>query len=106
MTETDQRICAHGKAALAALCIVKPDGVMSAKKTLAMALDELVHMRDQLIGAARSGHGNAAALNRTNAIISSLFGTEFPSGAFQWKRVQEACQALQSLVGELDSTAR
>lgn len=106
LTGISERACEHGKAALAALQTVQADGVASARKTLATALDELVKMRDVLIDANRVGNSWVGLLERTNAVISSLFGTEFPSSDFQWKRVQEARQALKRLLDALEAAAR
>jgi hypothetical protein len=101
----DRHTFEHGRAALVALQSVHQDGMMTATKTLAKAIDELVMMRDDLVRSSRESHGDSGDLARTNAIISSLFGTEFPSGSFQWKRVQEARQALESLIGASRSAA-
>jgi hypothetical protein len=36
-------------------------------------------------------------LRRINSILSTIFGTEYPLGGLQWKRVNEAKDALASL---------
>lgn len=55
-------------------------------------------MRDALIKARREGKSCDEWLRRSNAILSSIFGTEFPLGGLQWKRATETRDALSKLL--------
>src|SRR5881275_1943844 len=48
-----------------------------------------------LIEVGRAGQSYGDWLPRTNATLSSLFGTEFPKAGLQWKRVCEGREALR-----------
>jgi hypothetical protein len=55
-------------------------------------------VRDQLIAARRAGAPCSEELRRTNAILSSVFGIEFPISGRQWTRVCEARNALKDML--------
>jgi hypothetical protein len=67
-----------------------------------LQLVEIVHqvivMRDELIAANRRGESCDGALQGTNALLSSIFGVEFPAGGLRWKRLNEAQNALKALL--------
>jgi hypothetical protein len=61
---------------------------------LADVVRRFVAMRDELIAAQRAGAACGEELSRVNAILSSIFGMEFPSEGLQWQRVcdtRDAC---------------
>ncbi|HEY7302366.1 MAG TPA: hypothetical protein VH684_31100 [Xanthobacteraceae bacterium] len=58
----------------------------------------LVTMRNDLIAARRLGSPCEAELQQINAIISSIFGVEFPSEGLQWQRVCDTREALRRLL--------
>ncbi|MEJ2376831.1 MAG: hypothetical protein P8Y71_15925 [Pseudolabrys sp.] len=88
----------HGEMALDAIEHVQGDGLARPKKQFAAAMEHLVAMRDALIRAQRQGEPCDDDLRGTNAILSSIFGIEFPSGGLQWKRVTETHDALLRLL--------
>jgi hypothetical protein len=59
---------------------------------------QVIVMRDELIAAKRRGEPCDGALQRSNALLSSIFGIEFPVGGLQWKRLGEAQNALKALL--------
>ena len=98
MAAPDPHVRAHGEVALGTLDGLQADGSAETKKQLDEALRQLVVMRDKLIKADREGRPADDWLARTNGIISSLFGTEFPKGGLQWQRVCESREALRALL--------
>lgn len=82
--------------ALAVLDDIVP-GDAQAKTKFADATAKIVKLRDDLIVARRRGDDEDAWLERTNGIISALFGLEFPSGGLQWKRLENGRDALRAL---------
>lgn len=97
-TALDLQIRAYGDVAMAAINQLDTADIKEAKKRLALALERLVSMRDALIKARREGKSCDEWLRRSNAILSSIFGTEFPLGGLQWKRVTETRDALSKLL--------
>ncbi|HEY7663810.1 MAG TPA: hypothetical protein VH934_11875 [Xanthobacteraceae bacterium] len=87
-----------GERALARLDGLQSDGSVETKQQLNEALQLLVAMRDGLIESRRAGAPVDEWLSRTNGILSSLFGTEFPKGGLQWKRVCESRERLRDLL--------
>jgi hypothetical protein len=90
---------AHGIAALKGLNELPGSDNSTTRKKLAEIMRHLVRMRDGLIA---QRHGSAEIehlLMRTNAIISSLFGTEFPVSGFNKRRIDETRTALETLLG-------
>jgi hypothetical protein len=62
---------------------------------------QLVQLRDRLIVARRAGIPCSEELCcRTNMILSSIFGLEFPLGAAQWIRIREARDGLKDMLRE------
>jgi hypothetical protein len=98
MTELDLHVRAFGDVAMAAINQLDTADIGDAKKQLALAIERLVGMRDALIEARREDQPCDEWLRRTNAILSSIFGTEFPLGGLQWKRATETRQALAKLL--------
>jgi hypothetical protein len=92
-------IAAHGRAALAELDSLAP-GDPDASKKLSEVMRQLVSTRDDLIAARRLGAACRPQLQRTNALISSIFGVEFPVAGVQWQRVCDTREALRQLVNE------
>lgn len=77
-------------------------GDCEANPKLSDAMHQLIAMRDELIDARRAGEPCVDALRDSNAIISSIFGVEFPSAGLQWQRVCDTRQALQTLIDSLE----
>ena len=98
MQGPNQHIRAHGEAALNELDQLQSGGSVETKKRLDEIIQRLIAMRDALIEAGRAGQSCGDGLPRTNAILSSLFGTEFPKAGLQWKRVCESREALRNLL--------
>ncbi|HEU5019949.1 MAG TPA: hypothetical protein VFT69_18470 [Pseudolabrys sp.] len=98
MAELDLHVRAYGDVAMAAINQLDTADADAAKKQLALVVERLAGMRDALIEARREGQACDEWLRRTNAILSSIFGTEFPLGGLQWKRVTETRAALGKLL--------
>lgn len=62
------------------------------------AIGELVRLRDQLIMAQRAGVRCGHDLSRTNAILSSVFGLEFPVSDTQRTRIREARDGIKDML--------
>lgn len=92
-------IQAHGEAALKGLNELPGQDNSETRKKLLEITQQLVRMRDALIAQRRAGENVDYFLTRTNAILSSLFGTEFPVNGFNKKRVDETRYALERLLG-------
>jgi hypothetical protein len=91
----------------------------SAGTRLAEIMRLFIVMRDSLIAASRGGDGKTEAmmvprleregaaqveqLERMNAILSSIFGMEFPSAGLPWSRICETREALRHLLDEAPS---
>jgi hypothetical protein len=98
MDEEFKRIHERGREALAALSGLpdsKPMDEMKAR--LEEAIATLVEMRDDLIQLQRSGKSCGDLLWRTNGILSTIYGTEFPVGGLSEKRISEARKDLRQL---------
>jgi hypothetical protein len=101
MSEPDPHTRKCGERALAALQELpdsKPIDVM--KQRLEDAIQELVHMRDRLIEIRRAGRPDSNWLPQTNAILSTIYGTEFPVGGLNVQRIKEARSALGELLNQ------
>lgn len=90
----------HGEAASALLDQLSPSDPEGNRK-----LSEITRhfglMRDDLILAQRAGEDCREPLARINAIISAMFGLEFPSSGLQWQRVCETRDGLRLLLDDL-----
>lgn len=95
MTALAERIRRRASAALQLLDSLPHEDNPETRKRLAEVIDELVRMRDELIAAGRAGEACEELLGRTNAALSSIFGTEFPVHGLQWKRVCETREAIR-----------
>jgi hypothetical protein len=62
------------------------------------AVRQLLHLRDQLIVAGRAGARCSDDLGRTNAILSSVFGLEFPISDAQRLRIREARDGINDML--------
>lgn len=93
-------IRSHGDAAMAAIRQLDHDDIDLVKQQLNVALMQLIAMRDALIAARRAGGPCDEWLSRTNAIISVLFGTEYPLAGLKQQRVTETREALERLLAE------
>jgi hypothetical protein len=90
-----QDVGAEALALLDQLCRDDPPGT---NECLGEVITRLVHLRDQLIAARRTDMPCSEELRRTDAILSSVFGIEFPVGGPQWTRVCEARDALKYML--------
>ncbi len=88
----------YGNSAPTPLNSVQPDAAPEVAAGLTEALKDLVRLRDELIACQRRGEDCSGWLNRTNALISSGFGTDFPVSGLQWKRVRETRDGLAELL--------
>ena len=99
MPDLDPQVRVHAQAALDDLDSVHSDGSsLTTKRCLDSAMRQLIAARGALIAAHNEGWSSDGLLARTNAILSSLFGTEFPKDGLQWKRVCESREALRDLL--------
>jgi hypothetical protein len=99
MAETRTAVRGYGEQAMA--CLEEDEKavpVETMKQRLDQALIALINMRDELIQARRAGQDDSDWLPRTNGIISTLYGTEFPVGGIKMKRIEEARRALRDLL--------
>jgi hypothetical protein len=98
--EPDIRLRAHGEAALIELDRLQQQPGIEMQKNLEQVMQHLVDMRNVLIeaGACRSGPAFDDRLTAINAILSCLFGTEFPHSGLQWRRICESREALRNLL--------
>jgi hypothetical protein len=87
-----------GGAVLALLEQLCGDDPPRTNECLGEVVSGLVRVRDQLIAARRAGAPCSEELRRTNAILSSVFGIEFPISGRQWTRVCEARNALKDML--------
>ena len=97
MAALDPEIRNLGRRALENLDRLQADGSAETKQQLNETIRLLVSMRDKLIESRRAGQTVDEWLLHTNGILSSLFGTEFPKGGLQWKRVCESRDFLRGL---------
>jgi|GraSoiStandDraft_24_1057298.scaffolds.fasta_scaffold1030059_2 hypothetical protein len=88
----------HGETALRWLDELPDKNNAQERMQIAAIIQQLVAMRDDLIERRRAGEACGDALRRTNAILSSLFGTEFPLNELQLKRVCETRDALREML--------
>jgi hypothetical protein len=99
MTATVQaRFREHGETALRWLDELPDRSNPQERMQIAAIVQQLVAMRDDLIEQRRAGAPCGDTLRRTNAILSSLFGTEFPLNELQLKRVCETRDALREML--------
>jgi hypothetical protein len=100
LDQVDSVIQERGGTALAALERLSDRNSAQMDGSLREAVAQLVRLRDQLIAARRAGVPCGAPLSRTNAILSTLVGIEFPTGGAQWTRVCGARDALKDMLRE------
>jgi hypothetical protein len=98
MDEAHAALHEGGGIALATLEGMCDKNSAQADGALKEAVGHLVELRNQLITARRAGTACNDELRCTNAILSSLFGVEFPIGDAQWQRICEARDALKDLL--------
>lgn len=101
MTEVLSSICANANETLAAFNQLSLEDGPRTGRELGDVVQQLVRIRDELILAKRGGAPCGEGLNRINAILSTIFGTEFPVDGLPWKRVCEARNALKEMVAGL-----
>ena len=71
------------------------------RQQLGAVIQELAAMRDGLIGLGREGGIEGEWLARINAVLSSIFGTEFPINGLNRNRVDETRTALRRLLSDM-----
>ena len=98
--EPDIRLRAHAEAALKELDRLHNQASVEMNKNLQQVMQHVVDMRNELIdaGACPGGLGFDGRLTAINAILSCLFGIEFPHGGLQWRRIYESREALRNLL--------
>ena len=75
------------------------------RMALVEIIRDIVAVRDQLIGIKRRGDDCEDTLRKVNAVLSAMFGIEYPVNGLQWKRLTEARAALNNLIsGETIAT--
>jgi hypothetical protein len=90
-----------GRVALAMLEDLRARNAPQTNESLRDAVGQLAQVRDRLIVALRAGIPRSEDLCcRTNTILSSVLGLEFPLGAGQWIRIREARDALKDMLRE------
>jgi hypothetical protein len=67
------------------------------RMALAEIIRDIVVVRDKLICVKRRGEDCGDSLQKANAVLSALFGIEYPASGLQWKRLSEARGALKNL---------
>ncbi len=72
------------------------------RQQLAAVIQELATMRDDMILLQRAGRIDVEWLNRTNGMLSSIFGTEFPLNGLSLKRVEETRSALRQMLTDMN----
>ena len=87
--------CRMAAAALEHALQDQPDKIYN---DLAEAVRCLVRLRDELIAEQRAGAGRDD-LDRCNAILSMVVGSEYPLAGIRRDRVQQALQELSALCG-------
>jgi hypothetical protein len=95
MMLTPQDIRRHAGAALHILDNLPEEDSPETRKRLAETIEHLVRLRDELVAARRAGEPCDPPLRAANAVLSSIFGTEFPVHGLQWKRVCETRDAIR-----------
>ena len=98
MDQIDSVILERGRKAEAELERLSDGNSPQSNGSLKEAVGEIVRLRDQLIVAKRGGALCGEELYRTNAILSSVFGLEFPISEAQWTRICEARDALKDML--------
>jgi hypothetical protein len=96
--EVNSLVQESGGAVLALLEQLCGDDPRRINESLGEVVTGLVRVRDQLIAARRAGTPCGEELRRTNAILSSVFGIEFPIAGRQLTRVFEARDALKDML--------
>jgi hypothetical protein len=87
-----------GAAVLALLDRLCGDDPPRTNECAGEVVTRLVHLRNQLIDARRANIPCDEELYRTNAILSSVFGVEFPISGLQRRRIREARDALKEML--------
>lgn len=87
----------HGETACGLLDQLSPTDP-EANRKLSEIGRHVVLLRDELILAQRAGDDCREPLSRINAVISAMFGLEFPSSGLQWARVGETKDGLRGLL--------
>ncbi len=95
MIVTPEQIRGRAGAALHILDSMPHEDTPDTRKRLAEAIEHLVRLRDELIAGGRAGNRCEEPLRAANAMLSSIFGTEFPVHGLQWKRVCETRNAIR-----------
>lgn len=101
MTALDSHLRAHADAALTILESLSPGAAAPSSDQLGEVTRQLVELRDKLIRARRTGTPCEEWLRQTNAILSSIFGTEFPVNGLHWQRVCETRDALRNIIADV-----
>lgn len=102
MTDVRQTIKEMGQPALAVLDRIDVEQQSAADPEVNEAVEQLVRLRDALIERHRAGEDCGEWLGRTNAVLSGIFGVEYPVGGIQWQRIVETRDDLRHMLGGLD----
>jgi hypothetical protein len=98
MGQVNTLVQESGGAVLALLDQLCGEDPPRTNEPLGEVVTRLVQLRDQLIAGRRTDATCSEELLRTNAILSSVFGIEFPIGGRQRTRVCEARDALKDML--------
>lgn len=99
MTDAVDTIRELGEPTLAAFETLQDKEPPEGDPELRQAVHCLVRLRDQLIARQRAGDADCGRwLDRTNAILSGVFGAEYPVGGMPWQRINATRAALRELI--------
>jgi hypothetical protein len=102
MPAVSQHIRQRGENALRWLDELPGSDTPRMRQQLGAVIQDLAAMRDGLIILRREGKLDGNWLARTNAVVSSLFGTEFPIDGLNRSRIEETRTALRQLLSDMN----
>lgn len=103
MTPTSDLLRDEAHAALASLEHLLKEPTDAVAEHVAEAVRKIVRLRDELIDRRRAGDASplvADWLDRTNAILSSVVGAEFPIKGLHRERLATARDAFEKMIAE------
>lgn len=101
----DNTVLELGETALAAFDALQDKDPPQGDPELRRAVHHLVHLRDELIARQRAEGADCGWwLDRTNALLSGVFGAEYPVGGVPWQRIDATRDALRELIDDARAT--